>query len=41
MYPNAIFFIFKGKINCINNDNINFKNYVKDSYFGEIEIIKN
>ena len=40
-YPNAVYFILKGRINCLNTDEVTFKNYIQDSYFGEIEIIKN
>jgi hypothetical protein len=40
-YPNDVYFIVKGKINCLNKENVTFKNYVENSYFGEIEILKN
>jgi len=40
-YPNYVYFILEGRVNCINNDKACFKNFIQESYFGEIEIIKN
>jgi hypothetical protein len=38
-FPNNLFIIAKGRINCMYNKEMVFKTYVEKSYFGDIEII--
>lgn len=40
-YPYNIYFIHSGRINCINKFKMCFTSYVTNSYFGDIEMIKN
>jgi CRP-like cAMP-binding protein len=41
-YPDELYFIFKGRINFIVEGlEIAYKSYLKGSYVGEIEILKN